>query len=118
MLSKIRFYVFATLLLLTIALGGVSCCSCRKMYQYKAEKKTAEESLKTAEASLKTAYAESAKKDSVINTLSKVLPAKIDTVKIEVIKEIHKTDSFVLFNTSLLQRIDSNVLIIKNKVTE
>ena len=111
MLSKIRFYVFATLLLLTIALGGVSCCSCRKMYKYKAEKESVTERLKMANS-------EMAKKDSVINTLSKVLPAKIDTVKIEVIKEIHKTDSFVLFNTSLLQRIDSNVLIIKNKVTE
>lgn len=109
MLSKIRFYLFAGLLLLTIVLGGVSCCSCNKMYKYKAQKESALEQLKTA-------YYESEKKDSIINTLSKVLPAKIDTVKIEVIKEIRKTDSLVLVNTSLLQRIDSNVFLIKKEV--
>lgn len=109
MLSKIRFYLFAGLLLLTIVLGGVSCCSCNKMYKYKAQKESALEQLKTAN------Y-ESVKKDSIINTLSKVLPAKIDTVKIEVIKEIRKTDSLVLVNTSLLQRIDSNVFLIKKEV--
>jgi len=79
------------------------------MYKYKAEKESALERLKMAND-------ESLKKDSVINTLSKVLPAKIDTVKIEVIKEIRKTDSLVLVNTSLLQRIDSNVLLIKKEV--
>lgn len=109
MLSKIRFYLFAGLLLLTIVLGGVSCCSCKKMYKYKAQKESALEQLKTAN------Y-ESAKKDSIINILSKVIPAKIDTVKIEVIKEIRKTDSLVLVNTSLLQRIDSNVFLIKKEV--
>ena len=56
------------------------------------------------------------KKDSIINTLSKVLPAKIDTVKIEVVKEIRKTDTLVLYNTKILQRIDSNVLLIKKQV--
>ena len=109
MLSKIRFYLFAGLILLTIVLGGVSCCSCNKMYKYKAEKESVTERLKMAN------Y-ESAKKDSIINTLSKVLPAKIDTVKIEVIKEIRKTDTLVLYNTKILQRIDSNVLLIKKQV--
>lgn len=109
MLSKIRFYIFAGLILLTIVLGGVSCCSCNKMYKYKAEKESATERLKMANL-------EMAKKDSVINTLSKVLPAKIDTVKIEVIKEIRKTDTLVLYNTKILQRIDTNVLLIKKQV--
>ena len=109
MLSKIRFYLFAGLILLTIVLGGVSCCSCNKMYKYKAEKESALERLKIANN-------ESLKKDSIINTLSKVLPAKIDTVKIEVVKEIRKTDTLVLYNTKILQRIDSNVLLIKNQV--
>lgn len=109
MLSKIKFYIFAGLILLTIVLGGVSCCSCNKMYKYKSEKESVTERLKMAN------Y-ESAKKDSIINTLSKVLPAKIDTVKIEVIKEIRKTDTLVLYNTKILQRIDSNVLLIKKQV--
>ena len=109
MLSKIRFYLFAGLILLTIVLGGVSCCSCNKMYKYKAEKEGALERLKIANN-------ESLKKDSIINTLSKVLPAKIDTVKIEVVKEIRKTDTLVLYNTKILQRIDSNVLLIKKQV--
>ena len=111
MLSKIRFYIFAGLILLTIVLGGVSCCSCNKMYKYKAEKEGVTERLKMANS-------EMAKKDSVINTLSKVLPAKIDTVKIEVIKEIRKTDTLVLYNTKILQRIDSNVLLIKKEVVK
>lgn len=111
MLSKIRFYLFAGLLLLTITLGGVSCCSCNKMYKYKNEKESALERLKMANN-------EMAKKDSVINTLSKVLPAKIDTVKIEIVKEIRKTDTLVLYNTEILKRIDSNVLIIKKKVVQ
>ena len=109
MLSKIRFYIFAGLILITIVLGGVSCCSCNKMYKYKDEKESATERLKMANF-------EMAKKDSVINTLSKILPAKIDTVKIEVVKEIRKTDTLVLYNTKILQRIDSNVLLIKKQV--
>ncbi len=79
------------------------------MYKYKAEKESVTERLKMANSEME-------KKDSVINTLSKVLPAKIDTVKIEVIKEIRKTDTLVLYNTKILQRIDSNVLLIKKQV--
>ena len=79
------------------------------MYKYKSEKESALERLKIANN-------ESLKKDSIINTLSKVLPAKIDTVKIEVVKEIRKTDTLVLYNTKILQRIDSNVMIIKKQV--
>jgi len=79
------------------------------MYKYKAEKESVLERLKTAN------Y-ESAKKDSIINTLSKVLPAKIDTVKIEVIKEVRKTDTLILYNTKILERIDTNVLILKNEL--
>ena len=109
MLSKIRFYIFAGLILLTIFLGGFSCCSCKKMYKYKAEKESVAERLKMANL-------EMSKKDSVINTLSKVLPAKIDTVKIEVIKEVRKTDTLVLYNTKILQRIDTNVLLIKKQI--
>ena len=109
MLSKIKFYIFAGLILLTIVFGGVSCCYCKKMYKYKAEKESALERLKMANL-------EMSKKDSVINTLSKVLPAKIDTVKIEVIKEVRKTDTLVLYNTKILQRIDTNVLLIKKQI--
>lgn len=109
MFRKISLYIIVSLFALTIVLGGVSCCSCKKMYKYKAEKESALERLKTANL-------ESAKKDSVINTLSKVLPQKIDTVKIEVIKEVRKTDTLILYNTKILERIDTNVLILKNEL--
>lgn len=109
MFKKISLYVIVALFSLTIVLGGVSCCSCKKMYKYKAEKESALERLKT------TNY-ESAQKDSVINVLSKTLPQKIDTVKLEVIKEIHHTDTLILYNTQILQRIDTNVLILKNEL--
>ena len=109
MFSRISLYVIVALFTLSIVLGGVSCCSCKKMYKYKAEKESALERLKMVNF-------EMAKKDSVINTLSKVLPAKIDTVKVEIIKEVHKIDTLVLYNTQILQRIDSNVILIKKNV--